>query len=184
MGQLRIEPGETREISTQEEADTYRIRLSNGRLRLAERRRLAAQGDEIVSGEQVTAQLENNDDLFAFNPTDATVQININPQGLIIANRSTIVQRTAAQNFGNVQARQVTSSSASSFETLPNVDIPDGATMFVEADSNNGGNIRVEDSDGIPVGTEGKTFDVSNMDAVNFFFENSGDKLRAHVEVN
>lgn len=183
MGLISIDPGEIEELSGNE-GDVFRVEPQNGRIKVSDRKRTADTGDTIVQNEQARIILEDGDGLFIFNPTDGTVKVNINPQGLIIANRSQIIQQVENRSHDGVATQSYTASEDNDVFSFDSQAIPNGtAQLTVFPDSNNDGNVLVEGDTPLRP-DDSASFSVNNFDAVSFTVENSGDSVYAIAEVD
>jgi hypothetical protein len=185
MGVVTLEAGEVKDISPGN-AETFRVEPENGQIKVSDRKRKASSGDRIIADEQVTVTLEGSDGLFAYNPTDGSVKVAVNPQGLIIANRSQIVQKTQDRNFGDVATETLEASSNDEAVTFSNQAVPDGSSVSVQAPDDNAGKVFVgsQDDTGLQLAPgQTTTLGVTNFNVVEGFISNSGDELRAIAEV-
>jgi len=185
MGNISLEPGEVTDISNGE-ASTYRVEPQNGFIKVSDRKRKAESGNRIIADEQATLRLERGDGLFAYNPTDGNVNISVNPQGLIFANRSQIVQKTQNRNFGDVYSETLTASVNGDALSFSNKAVPDGASVLVQNPDTNNGKVWVgsQDQSGYQL-APGQTVSlgVTNFNVVDVYVENSGEDVKAVAEV-
>lgn len=185
MGVVTLDAGEVKDISPGD-ARTFRVEPENGQIKVSDRKRKASSGDRIIADEQVTVTLEGGDGLFAFNPTDGSVKVAVNPQGLIIANRSQIVQKTQDRNFGDVYTETLTASSNGDALTFSSQAVPDGSGVLIQNPDTNNGKVWVgsQDNSGYQL-APGQTVSlgVTNFNVVDVYVENSGEEARAVAEV-
>jgi len=199
MGTFTIQAGETEKLADTTKQDASRFRAfvenndgSQARLKFSDRRKNANTGTEILGGEQVQFQLEENDALFAFNPTTNPVKVNVNPQGLALIDRSTVIQNASirtdevglAKNntLQNIATNEsgVTSGTDTGGGTLPSNSVAPGRSVRVQAQPGNSSNISVNGDFQLQPG-QGLDLAVTNTDKISYT-ASSGDGVEFIVE--
>lgn len=210
MGTFTIQPGETEKLADTTKQDASRFRAfvenntgSQARLKFSDRRKNANTGTEILGGEQVQFQLEEGDALFAFNPTSSAVQLNVNPQGLALIDRSTVIQNasirtdevglakeakqftpsdfTETRNVRELQNQTgVVSGQNTGGGTLASNPVPDGRKVRVQALAANGSTIKVDSNFELAAG-QAVNLAVTNTDKISYT-ANAGDGVCYIVE--
>jgi hypothetical protein len=186
MGNIDIEPGEIETLAdpSKGQASRYRIFVQNtsnfsSKVRLADRRTKARTGTEILGGEQVQVELEDGDVLAAFNPTDATVTVEINPQGLSLIDRSTVIQNASIQTdqvglaknntLQNLATNStgITTGQDTGGGTLPSNSVDPGRSVRVQALSGNSGLVEVNGDFELAAG-QAVDLQVTNTDKISY----------------
>jgi len=199
MGTFTIQAGETEKLADTTKQDASRFRAfvennsnSQARLKFSDRRKNANTGTEILGGEQVQFQLEEGDALFAFNPTTNPVQVNVNPQGLALIDRSTVIQNASirtdevglAKNstLQNIATNEsgITSGTDTGGGTLPSNSVAPGRTVRVQALAANGSTVEVDGNFELAAG-QAVDLAVTNTDKISYTAA-SGDGVCFIVE--
>jgi len=207
MGNIDIESGEIETLAdpSKGQADRYRIFVQNSsnfssKVRLADRRTKARTGTEILGGEQVQVELEDGYVLAAFNPTNSTVTVEINPQGLSLIDRSTVIQNASIQTdqvglakestltaLNNdlqnlaVNETSITSGTDSGGGTLPSNPVPDGKAVSIKAQFGNTGVVNINGDFPLQAG-DTVTLQVDNTDKISYTTANGTEGVAFIVE--
>lgn len=185
---IELDEGEVKQVAVPqiEDKDSYRVNVKQGQVRFGDTKGDTYVGSEGIPGDRGRITPEGKDTIWVRNTGIGKAKVELVPQGLEIDWYPNQKVNVTSKVFPGVVTDLIDESSSGSYNFKDQI-IPEGASLLIEADSGNSNPVYVgsQDDSGYQLAA-GQTVSlaVSNMNLVDVYLPNGGEKVRAVVEVD